>query len=106
MGISNKHLEQSYSADIQKSAYTKHETNSIYVVNHYLGLLYYVLLIVYIYYNYEKLMYSSHFYRNLFILLLLLAYPYIIYPIQYFIYSIILFILRIFYSNIYKTEHW
>ena len=40
MGVSNTHLEQSYSADIQKSVYTQDETNNIYVVNRYLGLLY------------------------------------------------------------------
>ena len=82
-----KQNEEAHPADIQQSAYIQDQTNDIYVVNLILIFLYYGFLIYYAYYAYGSFRYSTLYYRKLFMLMLLFAYPFIVYPIQYSVYN-------------------
>ena len=101
----NKKQEQ-YSADRQQSVYLQQQTNSIYFVNMILFFLYYGLLIFYTYYTYGMFRYSNLFYKKLFMIILLFVYPFVIYHIQYGIYTMGRYLVNLVYTNVYNADGW
>jgi hypothetical protein len=101
-----KQKQEEYSADAQKSVYQQHQTNDIYVVNLFLFFIYYGFLIYYTYYTYGTFRYSTLYYKKLFMLMLLFAYPFIVYPLQYGVYNVGKFIVNLAYNNVYDTKSW
>lgn len=101
----NKNQEK-YSADRQQSTYLQEQTNSIYFVNMILFFLYYGLLIYYTYYTYGMFRYSNLFYKKLSMIILLFAYPFIIYPVEYGVYNMGKYIVSFVYTNIYNNDSW
>jgi hypothetical protein len=95
-----------YSADVQKSVYIKRLTSNISDVNLVLIILYYVFLSYYTYYTYGSFRYSTQYYKKLIMILLLFAYPFIIYPIQYYVYNFGKYLISLVYNNIYETNDW
>ena len=95
-----------YSADTQHSFYKQQQTNDIYTVNIFLLFFYYIFLTYYTYNVYGSFRYSSLYYRKMVMILLLFAYPFVVYPIQYYIYTIGKFIVNLVYNNVYKTNAW
>ena len=101
-----KQNEQEFPANIQQSVYIQDQTNDIYVVNLILIFLYYGFLIYYAYYAYGSFRYSTLYYRKLFMLILLFAYPFIIYPVQYGVYNFGKYVAGLVYNNVYDTKSW
>jgi hypothetical protein len=95
-----------YSADVQQSVYTQQQTNNISDTNVILIILYYVFLSYYTYYAYGSFRYSTEYYKKLIMILLLFAYPFIIYPIQYNVYNFGKYLISLVYNNIYETNDW
>ena len=104
--LTEQEKKELYSADVQQSFYKQQQTNDINIVNAILIIIYYIVLFIYAYYSYKSFRYSSLYYRKLIMLLLLFAYPFIIYPIQYIIYNIGKFMIEKIYNNIYQTNTW
>ena len=101
-----KQKQEEYSADSQKSVYQQGQTNDIYVVNLFLFFIYYGFLIYYTFYAYGTFRYSTLYYKKLFMLMLLFAYPFIVYPLQYGVYNVGKFIVNLAYNNVYDTKSW
>ena len=101
-----KQKQEEYSADSQKSVYQQQQTNDIYVVNLFLFFIYYGFLIYYTYYTYGTFRYSTLYYKKLFMLVLLFAYPFIVYPVQYGVYNFGQFVVNLAYNNVYDTNSW
>ncbi len=95
-----------YSADVQQSVYTQQQTNDISGVNLFLIFFYYVFLIYYTYYAYGSFRYSTLYYKKLIMILLLFAYPFIIFPIQYNLYNFGKYLVGLVYNNVYETNSW
>ena len=104
--IKYKQKQEEYSADSQQSVYQQHQTNDIYVVNLFLFFIYYGLLIYYTYNTYGTFRYSTLYFRKMFMLMLLFAYPFIVYPFQYGVYNLGKFIVNLAYNNVYDTNAW
>jgi hypothetical protein len=101
-----KQNEEEFPANIQQSAYIQDQTNDIYVVNLILIFLYYGFLIYYAYYAYGSFRYSTLYYRKLFMLILLFAYPFIVYQVQYGVYNFGRYVAGLVYNNVYDTKSW
>lgn len=101
----NRKKEQ-YSSNVQESVYQQEQTNDIYAVNYVLWFVYYAFLIYYTYFAYNAFRYSNQYYKKLTMIILLFAYPFIIYPIQYGVYNFVMYIVRMVYTNIYNTNDW
>ena len=95
-----------YSADVQQSVYIQQQTNIISDTNVILIILYYAFLSYYTYYAYGSFRYSTEYYKKLIMILLLFAYPFIIYPIQYNVYNFGKYLISLVYNNIYETNDW
>ena len=81
-------LSELYSSDDSHILYNQEQYNTISVVNGTLFLIYYLFLFIYIYYLFRRFHNIS---RNPIIILLLcflFAYPFIIYKLEYYVYSI------------------
>ena len=104
--LSEEEKTEIYSADVQRSVYTQQEATNISDVNVILIILYYVFLSYYTYYAYGSFRYSTQYYKKLIMILLLFAYPFIIYPIQYNVYNFGKYLIRLVYNNIYETNEW
>ena len=98
--------KETHSADSQQSVYTQQQTNDISGVNLFLIFFYYVFLIYYTYYAYGSFRYSTLYYKKLIMILLLFAYPFIIFPIQYNVYNFGKYLVSLVYNNIYETNSW
>jgi len=95
-----------YPADVQRGVYEQSQTNDMYAVNSILIVFYYGFLLYYTYYAYDTFRYSTMYYKKLMMLILLFAYPFIIYPIQYVIYNLGKYIINLVYLNVYETKDW
>lgn len=100
-------LTQSYSLYDQKSYYQSQDIYRLYTVNWYLIIIYYVTVVFLIYFIYEYSKYSI--FLNIIILVLLFAFPFIILPVERFIWDISEFIYNLIigkvYSNVYKNGY-
>lgn len=96
-----------YSADNSRVHYQQEQTNTLYVINHVLFYLYYTVVFLFIikYYRYY-LAGSSGRLWNASLFVFLLAYPFIIYPLQYGVFSILVAIYNGIYNNVYLTSDW
>ena len=101
--IENKEI---YSADTQRIVYQQDQTSDIFQVNQILLVLYYVFLIYYTFYAYPLFRYSNQYYKKLYMILFLFLYPFVIYPIQYWIYQMGNYIIQFVYTNVYNTDGW
>jgi len=99
-------MQEVNSADNQQSEYLQSQTDNIYTVNFFLAIIYYGLLMYFVYHTYGTFRYSSLYYKKLCMVILLFAYPFIIYPLQYSVYNVLMYIKNIMYTNIYKTNSW
>jgi hypothetical protein len=98
--------KEQYSGNVQKSVYQQEQTNDIYAVNYVLWFVYYAFLIYYTYFAYNAFRYSNQYYKKLTMIILLFAYPFIIYPIQYGVYTIVMYLVRMIYTNTYNNNGW
>jgi hypothetical protein len=96
-----------YSADNSRVYYQQEQTNTLYVINQVLFYLYYTVVFFFMikYYQYYLVGNSSRL-RNGSLFIFLLAYPFIIYPLQYVIFSMYVAIYDRIYTNIYLTSDW
>jgi hypothetical protein len=95
-------LKELYSADFQHSKYKQDQTNDIYLANLFLFFIYYGLVFYYIRLNYSSIVNSFSFYKKIIMVILLLAYPFIIYPVQYNVYRFFYAIYNTLFKNIYN----
>lgn len=96
-----------YSSDNNRVAYQQDQTNSLYVINHVLYYLYYAAVLFFVVRTYKKyLVDNKHLYFNLAIYVFLLAYPYIVYPIQYLLFRWAVKIYDLVHSNVYLSANW
>jgi len=106
-GLNAEQLKQLHSSDKNRNRYKQEQTNVWYIVNYVLYYLYYILVVYFITTRFRPyVMNSIHFYRNLVIFFILLTYPYIIYPIQFYLFRIGRYFFASFYSNVYTSGEW
>jgi len=106
-GLDADKLTQLYSADRNRNGIQQEQTNSLYGINYILYYIYYTLVLYFILTRFRSyVMNNAHFYKNLTIFFLLLVYPYIIYPVQFYLFRIGKSVQGALYSNVYMSEDW
>lgn len=99
--------ENKYSSDNNRVAYQQDQTNTLYVINYFLYYLYYAAVLFFLIRTYKYyLVNNKRLYLNLAIYVFLLAYPYIVYPIQYLLFRWGTQLYDRFHSNVYLSANW
>jgi hypothetical protein len=102
--------EKMHSSDYQKSIYENQSTYNLHVVYNYLFYTYYLCLVIVFIYGFFKGAWSFAKPEKLIMFMILLVFPYVIYPIEKFVYMLGLYVWSFFtdnvYSNVYITENY
>ena len=95
-----------YSADNSRVSYQQEMTNTLYGVNMFLMFVYYILLILLIFMGYKYYLVRNQERVIMIFVAFLIAYPFIIYPIQYYVFRAITGIRNTIYNNVYLSSNW
>jgi len=102
--------EKLHSSDYQKSIYENESTYNLTIVYNYLFYVYYIVLLIVFIYGAFKGIYSLKNPLQLLLLIFLIIFPYVIYPIEEFFYFLFKYIWSFFtesvYSNIYLSGNY
>ncbi len=98
--------KQLYSANKSKSRYINEQTHLLYVINFILTCLYFLFLVYFLYYSYPTIINSNKVITKCIAVFFLIIYPWVIYPIQYYVVKIFNLVLNSIFSNVYKINTW
>lgn len=100
----NCYLKNTYSVDKSKNRLLQNDIQSIYNINISLFIIYYLILIIYIVFDFKTIFFGNQIIRHVLLILFLLAYPFIIFAIQYHLYEIFSRSYNYLFQNIYKSK--
>jgi len=100
----NCYLKNTFSIDQSKVNLLQNDTKEIYNINLALFIIYYLILFTYIILDYNNILFGKQIISHIFFIIFLLAYPFIIFAIQYNTYEIFSKSYQYVFQNIYKSK--
>lgn len=104
--VKDKYMKNKYSGDASRNRNLQEDTNRLYMLNVVLMGIYYLLLLFFVFLTFTDIRGGPNVIKKMLLLILLLLYPFIIFPLQHNVYYGIKNVTNRLFQNIYLTKEW
>lgn len=102
----DKYMKEIYSGDASRNRNLQEDTTRLYMLNVVLIIIYYFLLLFFVFLIFTDIRDGPNIIKKTVLLIILLLYPFIIFPFQYNVYHGIKNITNRVFQNIYLSKDW